>query len=372
MRASLSIALSCAATLAFGSLANAEDQPQNQLSRDAFKRLRSLEQVGRPHNALAVSNTASTQSEQSWTIGPDDTRKSTGTFGIDISHHDTDGGCQFNWQTLVDVGLRFVYDEVTRGSVVTSPGVVAAWNALESWHAAKKLFRGAYHFLLPNADLGTDSTAQVNAFVGAIGATNGKVPVELPAIVDIEQTKTPVKQGTDAYNKCNAAGYISHESGSSTYTCDDWYTYITAGKRANIVALAQDFAMRVSQATQQEVLVYSGIGAWEEVMGTTSSVFQPLLKNRDIWMSRYPTSGKNERDPAWKNNPWNTQWNMPTMFGGAPYPAGPAYDKPDFWQFAQYGKMSTNPSSCPDFEGNMDLNYIPVRDAQFNAAFGIH
>jgi hypothetical protein len=369
MRTSITIALTCAAILTVGTTAGADDQPQ--LSRDAFKRLRALEQVSRPHNALAISDTAAAPPEQSWTIGPDDTNNSPGTFGIDISHHDTDNGCQFIWQTLVDVGLRFVYDEVTSGAAVTSPSVVTAWNALESWHAAKKLFRGAYHFLRPNSDLGTDATAQVTAFVGAIGAINGKVPIELPAVVDIEQTKTPVTLGSDQYNKCKAAGYISHDSGSNVYTCDDWYTYITANKRQNIVALAQDFATKVSQATHQEVLIYSGIGAWDEVMGTNAGVYQPLLTGRDIWMSRYPKDGKNDRDPGWPANAWNATWKMPTMFAGAPYPRGPIYDKPDFWQFAQFGNMSANPSTCSDFKDNMDLNYIPVRGAQFEKVFGI-
>lgn len=359
------------AALIFGSMASAEDQSSDQLSADAVKRFRALEQSNVPQNARALTDTAAAPTAQSWTLSPDITKNSRGTFGIDISHYDTKG-CTFTWQKIIDVGLRFVYDEVTRGAVVTDQSVVDTWNQLEPLHASKQLFRGAYHFLMPNADEGSDATAQAQAFLGAIGAVNGKMPIELPPIVDIEPTNTPVTKDSVHYNSCKQAGYLKHDSRSDRYTCDDWYTYISTNKRQNIVALAQSFASAVKAATDQDTIVYSGLGAWSEVMGGNANLYRPLLTGRAVWMSRYTVDGSNQKQSGWGTADWNAQWNMPVMFGGASYPMGPAYNVPDFWQFAQYGRMSRNPSSCADLQGNMDLNYIPVRDTQFETVFGIH
>lgn len=356
------------ALVILGSAAKAEDLTRGPDSLGALKRLRTLEQIVKPPGAALPSSTSAAPPATIWTLSPDITKQSSGTFGIDISFWDT-VGCKFTWPTLVNIGVRYVYDEVTRGADVTDPSVVDAWNDLEHWHTSKQLYRGAYHFLMPNSDLGVDPTAQANAFLGAIGAVNGKIPAELPPIIDIEPTHTHVTEGTDEFNKCQAAGYVKLDKGK--YYCDEWYTYITQNKRQNIVGLAQKFAAAVKAKTNQDVMIYSGIGAWEEVMGTTSGVYQPLLTGRAIWMSRYTTAGSNEWDPAWGAGSWNVAWNMPTMFGGASYPPPPNYNVPDFWQFAQFGQMTANPSSCADFQGNMDLNYVPVKGAQFEKVFGI-
>jgi hypothetical protein len=66
---------------------------------------------------------------------------------------------------------------------------------------------------------------------------------------------------------------------------------------------------------------------------------------------------------------------MPTLFGGASYPSA-VYNVPDLWQFSETGRLEENPITChgqsDPFAGQLDLNYIPVRDALFETVFGIH
>jgi GH25 family lysozyme M1 (1,4-beta-N-acetylmuramidase) len=147
-----------------------------------------------------------------------------------------------------------------------------------------------------------------------------------------------------------------------------WYKM----KRQDIVTLALNWATVVKQATGQDVIIYSCPGAWAQVIGTNGA---PLLNGRAIWIARYPSDGGPDKDALWPANSWNTTWCMPALFGGASYPSS-AYNVSDFWQFSETGRLSENPITCTDqsdpFAGQLDLDYIPIRDGHFETVFGIH
>ena len=236
------------------SAALGEDLIQGPPNLDAMRRLRALESTLTPSDALEsvesrVTPAAPPAAAHHWTLTPEIADNSTGTFGIDFSRYETND-CKLDWSKVTAMKLRYVHLETTRGET-PFPTVVKAWNELEPLHASKTLFRGAYHFLLPNDDLSTDATKQANAFLTSIGAVGGNKPVQLPPIVDIEPTKTPIKPGTAEYDKCQRR--TTDDDGKQHY-CDMWYKM----KPKDIVTLALDWANKVKQATGLEVMVYSG------------------------------------------------------------------------------------------------------------------
>lgn len=333
---------------------------------DALRRLRALESILTPSDALEpaesrVTPAAPPAAAHHWTLTPEIADHSTGTFGIDFSRYETND-CKLDWSKVAAMKLRYVHLETTRGET-PFPTIVKAWNELEPLHASKTLFRGAYHFLLPNDDLSTDATKQANAFLTSIGAVGGKKPVQLPPIVDIEPTKTLITPGTAEYNKCERRT----TDGAQQY-CDMWYKM----KPKDIVTLALDWANKVKEATGLEAMVYSGIGAWSQVIGTSG---HPLSNGRAIWMSRYTPDGSPQKGSTWGSGDWNAQWGMPVLIDGVPYP-DPTYIVPHFWQFTESGSVSIHPLTCAtepgSFVGKLDLSYIPVKGAQFEAVFGIH
>jgi GH25 family lysozyme M1 (1,4-beta-N-acetylmuramidase) len=358
-----------------GTAARAQDLAPPDLL--ALRQLRALDAVQRPAGAEIRSNALVEAEALIWTLGPGATKSSNGTFGIDVSHYETEG-CKIDWPAVASLGLRFVYVEVSHGVDDPNkfPSILKNWQQLEAMHAKGTLYRGAYHFLYPNEDLSTDATKQVSNFLGAIGAGAGKKPIELPPIVDIEPTHTPVKKGGEEYAHCPANRLTSlNEAGKSpAYYCDMWYKM--ANRPKDIIALAQNFAEATGRATAQSVIVYSGPGAWDQVIGANAAIARPLLQNRAIWISRYTTSGSPQKDPRWKPADWNGAWSMPALFAGVSYPGPPTYSAPDFWQFTETGTLSVNPFTCTGDDkpnqGHLDLNYIPVRDGQFEKAFGIH
>ena len=141
-----------------------------------------------------------------------------GSFGLDLSHYtfdiknsDTkcssaDGyedpacSCTVDWTQIKNHGLRYVYSKASdgRGSDLSFRRV---WSELEYHHRTKKIFRGAYHFLRPTVD----ADVQADTFLRAIGAVDGKKPLQLPPVLDIEWSNKRVLPGTVEFMRCPAS-----------------------------------------------------------------------------------------------------------------------------------------------------------------------
>jgi len=326
------------------SIAYGQNQTLGPPDLGALQRLRLLEAGERPPLGQAPLGRVIAPPTKTWTLTPGVAKKSSGTFGLDLSYYETDD-CRINWQTVAAVGVRYVYLEMTKGET-SYPSVIHNWEQLESLHVSKTLFRGAYHFLLPNADLGTDATAQANKFLTTIGAVSGRKPVEFPPILDIEPTKTPITPGTAEFNNCTRRS----SDGDHNY-CDMWYKM----NPQDIVKLALNWTTMVKRATGQDVMIYSSPGAWTQVVGTSG---QPLVAGKAIWIARYSADGGPDKDPKWPSDTWNSTWNMPALFGGASYPSV-TYNVPNFWQFSATARLSQSPFSCtgsPDPTGQLDFS----------------
>jgi GH25 family lysozyme M1 (1,4-beta-N-acetylmuramidase) len=337
----------------------AQEQGRDASDLDAVRTLRAKEAREGQIVAFAPAPQA-----KIWTLSPDIAAASRGTFGIDISHYEIDG-CTINNQAVAQLGLRYIYLEVTRGTGAPDNQVVDEWNKLESFHADKTLFRGAYHFLLPTDDLGVDASAQANNFLKAIGATSAHNPSQLPPVLDIEPTHTPVTQGSAEYNACTR-----RQQDGEKYYCDMWYK---VKDLQDIATLASNWVSAVEHVTRRDVIIYSSPGAWNKVIGKAD--VRQLLRNRAIWIARYSSDGAPQKDPSWSTASWNSTWNMPTLLGDASYPSQ-IYKVPNFWQFTETGRLSQNPFSCQGevdpFAGKLDFSFMPVRGAEFETAFGIH
>jgi hypothetical protein len=315
-----------------------------------------------------------------------------GTYGIDLSHYETQP-CKIDLQKLTTYGLRFAYLETTRG-IKAYTSVSKVWALLEPMHRAKTLFRGAYHFLLPNAILTdekgnslhlnpTDPSAQTDAFLKSIGATDGKSVAELAPVLDIEPTGTPVDPNSDDWNKCPVTPVNRRSTTTSgnttTYYCDMWYK-VTDPK--DIVTLAMNWIGVVKKATGKDVTVYSSPGAWDQVVGG-SPTRKSLLNGRAIWLAHYTSGPPGPDEPTgqyWSPSDWNAALKMPTLLDGTPYPSG-GYNVPNFWQFSKTGTFagtatgiaSSGPFSCDSNSdnplGKLDFSFVPLNETQFESVF---
>jgi GH25 family lysozyme M1 (1,4-beta-N-acetylmuramidase) len=312
-----------------------------------------------------------------------------GTFGIDLSHYEIDidkslsecrsepgystakCSCQVNWTDVAASGVRFVYYQNTVGGTPADLSVRKIWRELEPLHKNKKLFRGAYHFLLPNPEgvPPTDASLQASNFLESVGAINGKIPVQLSPALDMEGTKTPVAKDSDAYNACPKD--FRRQEGEK-FTCDMWYKV----NPEDIVALAQNWIKAVEKATGKTVSIYTNKDDWwDDVLGGTKTSEQ-LLKDRPIWIARYSKNAP-KPDPRWTGT--GVKWGMPPLPSVATYPSD-AYSTAHFWQFTEGGKFQVgsngavgNGITCngKPFENGrgIDFNYTPVSGAEFDRLF---
>jgi GH25 family lysozyme M1 (1,4-beta-N-acetylmuramidase) len=339
------------------SLAYGQDLTQGPPDLATLRRLQFLQAEGKTHGPISRLEALA----KTWTL---DTKVRVGTYGIDLSHYETDP-CSVDLSKLPTYGLRYAYLETTRG-LKTFNSVLQAWTQLASLHASKTLFRGAYHFLMPlNPDGTGNATDQANTFLQSIGAVGNNKPIELPPIVDIEPTNTPVTPGTDEYKACKR---LTTDTSTGKQYCDMWYKM----NQTDIVTMAVQWADTVRTATGQNVIVYSSPGAWDQVIGPSPNG-KPLLGGRAIWLARY-TSGGPTKPPNWPPGSWNAAANMPTLLDNTPYPS-PVYNVPDFWQFSRTGSLTSDPFKCAnkgdDPMGKLDFSFVPVTGTQFETVFGV-
>jgi GH25 family lysozyme M1 (1,4-beta-N-acetylmuramidase) len=302
-----------------------------------------------------------------------------GTFGVDLSHYtfdiSTSGSCATaagytapncsctaDWDTFSNNGILYVYSKASDGGGVDL-SFPRFWSEMAPKHAAKTLFRGAFHFLRP----GVDAKTQADTFLNAIGATNGNKPQQLPPVVDMEWATKRVSSA----NACPADRQTRDDNGN--IYCDMWFTKTAA----EIVAIATDFISRVSTATGRPVIIYTNANAWwKPVLGSTGDT---LAQTQAIWTSRYPGGGPNYVS-AWGNDQHEKDWNMAPLPHGASYPTPPAPYKPaHFWQFSENGVMSQDgispikPFTCQGAKVSrtMDMNWVPVTTQDYQTLFGV-
>jgi GH25 family lysozyme M1 (1,4-beta-N-acetylmuramidase) len=363
--------------------AHGQDQLKGPPDLATLRKLRLIESGAVSREPAAIENALASK----W---PLNIGARPGTYGIDLSHYETQP-CAIDLQKLTTYGLRFAYLETTRGIKIFS-SVSKVWSALAPMHTAKTLYRGAYHFLLPNAILKdanghslnlspTDASAQAGAFLTSIGAGPGKTVSELAPILDIEPTGTPVDFNTDDWNNCpiNRRSTVTND-GKTTYYCDMWYK---VPNQKDIATLAANWADAVKQATGQSVTIYSSPGSWGQVIGP-SPTGQPILSGRAIWLAHYTLGQPGPAEPTdnstWTPQSWDNTWNMPALLDNTPYPK-PVYNVPNFWQFSVTGTLpgtvtgtpSSGPFSCdnaPDNPlGKLDFSFVPLTGTQFESVF---
>jgi GH25 family lysozyme M1 (1,4-beta-N-acetylmuramidase) len=293
-----------------------------------------------------------------------------GTFGIDVSHYtfDTDNdkpvcetlqgyataacSCTADWDAVSGAGVRYVYSKASDGADIdlSFPRV---WKDLQPKHASNSLLRGAYHFLRP----GVDADKQADAFLLAIGATNGQIPAQLSPVLDIEWSNKRIIPGTPEFLACPASRRTQNDTGK--YYCDMWYV-MTATR---IAELAKKWIDRVEKATKLPVTIYTNPIAWWNAVMTENENY--LLKRRPVWTSRYTSSGP-QYDRAWGAQGGSALWKMAPLPRGASYPEG-KYTIPHFWQFTEIGYLPSNFLTCggKSARRSLDMNFIPVSGKEF-------
>jgi Glycosyl hydrolases family 25 len=361
MRAAAICKVFCLTFFSLTSFAYSQDRTQGPPDAAAMKRLRFREAAGPPGGPFAAVLTP----PATWTL---DTTYRTGTYGIDFSYYETDG-CKVDWQALARFGLRYVYLETSTG-VKAPPSVLAAWQQLASLHASKTLFRGAYHFLYPNflviansTPKDTDASVQAKTFWQNIGVVPGQKPAQLAPIIDMEPTKTRVDPNSADWADCPQD---SREIDNGKNYCDMWYKM----EKQDIATFAQDWIGKVEQATSQHVTIYTNANWWQSRLGPSGDA---LLKNRAIWISRYPQSGRPDYVSSWTGQGGNPTLGMPPLPSMISYPS--PYNTADFWQFAASGTLSSDPFTCSnpsdDPKGNLDFSFVPISGTQFETVFGV-
>ncbi len=101
------------AMLLLASVGYAQDSSEGPADLNALRRLRLLEVEERPvaASANATVSAASVPQINTWTLDPRIAKNAKGTFGIDLSHYETNK-CTIKWPTVIAMGLRYVYLEV--------------------------------------------------------------------------------------------------------------------------------------------------------------------------------------------------------------------------------------------------------------------
>jgi GH25 family lysozyme M1 (1,4-beta-N-acetylmuramidase) len=321
------------------------------------------------------SGTALEPAAAPYTLTEQERNKFKGTFGVDLSHYTFDRGdkaecktqegyntaacsCCANWEAVANAGIINVYSKASDGAG-TDLSFKRVWSELEQKHASKVLFRGAYHFLWP----GVDANVQADAFLKAVGATEGRKPAQLPPALDIEWSNKRIELGTQEFNSCPVSRRT--QIARDKWVCDMWYKV----KPSVIASMARTWIDRVEATTGRPVIVYTNPTAWWNVVMTPNE--NRLLRARGVWTSRYTSVG-----PQY-NNKWTTEggspkWKMAPLPRGASYPTD-SYSKPHLWQFTENGLLPVNVLTCGGSARNkeVDMNWVPITTDQFQDVFAV-
>jgi GH25 family lysozyme M1 (1,4-beta-N-acetylmuramidase) len=299
-----------------------------------------------------------------------------GTFGIDLSHYSFDidtsnpncqtqqgystaaCSCVADWQSVLNSGVRYVYSKASDGGGIDL-SFAKFWTDLKGKHEAGALFRGAYHFLRPNID----PDKQADAFLHAVGATNGQKPAQLSPVLDIEWSNKRILPNTPEFLACPVARRTENDQGK--YFCDMWYPVPSA----TIATMTKRWIDRVEQATGLPVTIYTNPTAWWNPVMSSSGI--DLLRNRAVWTSRYTSAGP-QYDPRWTALNGSPFWKMAPLPQGASYPPpSGTYSIPHFWQFTENSFLAANFLTCNgrSLQKSVDVNFIPVSENNYPVLF---
>lgn len=328
-----------------------------------------------------------------YTLTAADRQKLQGTFGLDLSHYtfDIDGrppscktpqgylekkcSCTIDWKALSDNGLLYVYSKASDGAGADL-SFARVWSELEAPHKAKKLFRGAFHFLRP----GVSAEIQAKSFLHATGAVDGKKPAQLPPALDIEWSNKQVEFNSLEYSNCPPKRLLRVKGSTQEkdrYYCDMWYKI----PDPEIAALARAWIDLVEKATGQRVIIYTNPTGWWNPAMEESGL--DLMSRQAVWTSRYTSDGP-RYDPAWNVEESNTgeRGRRSEKWGMAPLPLGTMYPDPDlkiyniphFWQFTESGYLPSNVLTCDgkSTRKEFDLNWLPISNADYPKLFGVN
>lgn len=144
--------------------------------------------------------------------------------GIDVSRYQG----EINWQAVESDGIEFAYIRATKGTTYTDPRFRHNYTRA----ARVGMFRGAYHFALPDTSSGA---AQAQFFLahGGNGSPDG---LTLPPVLDIEYNRS----GPDCYGLTHRQmiNWIADFSATVNkvagrhpviYTTTDWWNRCTGG-----------------------------------------------------------------------------------------------------------------------------------------------
>jgi GH25 family lysozyme M1 (1,4-beta-N-acetylmuramidase) len=327
-----------------------------------------------------------------YTLTPADRKKFNGSFGLDLSHYtfdidnspsscrtpqgypDKKCSCTMDWKALSDNGLLYIYSKAS-DATGTDLSFARVWSELKSRHEAKTLFRGAFHFLRP----GVSADAQAKTFLNAVGAVDGKKPVQLPPALDIEWSNKQVILNSPEYAACPSARRL-HVRGKTPdkdrYYCDMWYKV----PALEIATMARTWIDLVEKATGQRVIIYTNPTAWWNPFMKERGL--DLMTRQAVWTSRYTSQGP-QYDPAWNTEEDNNgerrrrskEWGMAPLPVGAIYPNPDLkiYDVPHFWQFTENGYLPSNVLTCDGTSKrkDMDMNWLPISNADYPNLFGV-
>ena len=164
--------------------------------------------------------------------GPSATAQATyvpsGTPGLDVSHYQG----TVDWNSVAAQGAKFAYMKATESTTYVDPQFAANYAGSANAH----LFRGAYHFALPDRSSGA---AQAMYFLNNGGGwvADGRT---LPPVLDIE------------YNPYGTA---------------DWAGWCYGLSPAQLSAWISDFATTIHDRTNRWPVIYTTNGWWSNCTG---------------------------------------------------------------------------------------------------------
>ncbi|NYD76668.1 GH25 family lysozyme [Arthrobacter cupressi] len=206
---------------------------------------------------------------------PNHWRPSYGVAGQDVSAHQGN----VDWASQWKQGSRFAYVKASEGNYYTNANFAQQYNGSRN----VGMFRGAYHFAIPNWSSAAD---QARYFVANGGGWSGD-GYTLPPVLDIE------------YNPYEGRTINGFYFGNVCYNFS----------AAQMVKWISDFGNTVWSLTGRYPVIYSTTDWWQRCTGNSDA-----FANYPLWIAAYPSS------------PSNTPGTLPASWGTF-----------SFWQYSSTG-----------------------------------
>jgi lysozyme len=242
-------------------------------------------------------------------------------FGIDISHYTKDNcGCPMNWDLVASKKIVFVYSKVSDSNRFTDPAFESYWRGLENH---PKIYRGAYHFLRPEAD----PVAQAKYYLALIDKAGKMQPRDLPPGLDLEWTNLP----SDPLDEDR-----HHDAWMHT-------------EPDEIISKVLKWLEYVKNATGRTPIIYTNAYWWTRRIKDEKKI--KAFEKYPIWISDYSKGGLATEIPTVPNK---AEWLM--------------------WQFSSSGDVSQAgirfPTALPRDEW-MDVSIVPGTLDDFRRKFNL-